>query len=135
MRVNGKILRGKYENYTPLRIIIFIFSITLLLLIISLINKLLVKKFFPYPRGEFVNELKDIFMQNRLSERIYISLKDLLWIAVIVYLLGSLGRLGNTYGGAILNYLDFIIISGLMFFILILRLIFSIYQKIKPNDR
>lgn len=101
-----------------------------LLLLCSVINKVLVKKFFPYPKGDFVRELKNDFMKERLSERIYIGIRNG-FIPAIVLL--SIGTIVKTAKGSIFTFIDVIILGAPVLLILVFRLIFTLYQKISDK--
>ena len=107
------------------------FSLIFILLICSIINKLILKKFFPYPKGEFVEQLKEEFLKERYSERVYLSLRDFLISGIVLLSIGMIGKSITPIG---INFLDGIILSGILFLILILRVIFKVYQKLKPLD-
>ena len=101
-----------------------------LLLLCSVINKVLVKKFFPYPKGDFVRELKNDFMKERLSERIYLGIRNG-FIPAIVLL--SIGTIVKTAKGSIFTFIDVIILGAPVLLILVFRLIFTLYQKISDK--
>lgn len=108
-----------------------IFSLIFILLICSIINKLIIKKFFPYPKGEFVELLKKEFLRERYSERVYLSLRDFLISGIVMWTIAMLGKLVTPLG---MNFLDGVILFAILFLILILRVIFKFYQKLKPMD-
>lgn len=105
----------------------FLFATVFYLLLCSIINKLIVKKFFPYPKGEFVNQLTEEFKKQRLSERIYISIRNALIPGIIFIVFGTI--VNTQIRGRNLDYMDLIIIGTPLCLILILRILFTIYQK------
>ena len=117
------IMKGNNSN----SFISYLFSIVFYLLLCSIINKLLVKNFFPYPKGDFVNELTEEFKKQRLSERIYIIIRNAMGPPIIFIVFGTI--VNTQMRGRNLDYLDLIIIGTPLCFILILRILFKIYQK------
>ena len=116
-----------YEGFKFINLVGTLIGILIFLLLCSIINKILVKNFFPYPKGDFVKELKDEFMKERLSERIYIFIRNGL-IPIIVLL--SIGLLVKAAKGNFYPFLDLIIIGAPILLIIILRVIFNIYQQV-----
>ena len=121
-----------YEGFKFINLVGTLIGILIFLLLCSIINKILVKNFFPYPKGDFVKELKNEFMKQRLSERIYLGIRDAIIPVIILLGLGSFVK--TTIKGIMFTYLDVIIIGTPLLLILLLRVIFSVYQNITNKN-
>ena len=127
------VLPISYRGFVFTNLIGLLIGTLFFLLLCSIINKILVKKFFPYPKGEFVIKLKEEFMKQRLSERIYIGIRDFIIPIIILLSIGSFVK--TTIKGIMFTYLDVIIIGTPICLILLLRVIFSIYQSVSKDRK